>query len=231
MDAAGELGSRLPLEPTPGDHLMDVLLSRTGFSDEIRSGLISCEGQVVFAEVHTAKPNPACVPTQRVKYTVGETPVLRVAQGHEKLGLMGSKRGIDAISRQNLIWVIEACSRRLKKAKGGQAYLARLLGCRPHYLSAVIHGYDNRNLGRDYKTKIEQLFKLDPDWMDREHDESVVDYLVPRVPSLPHQRNIGTPSVPTSYVERLESTLEEALKRIAALESEVGSRSSTRRKP
>ena len=208
---------------------MDVALRRLGPAYESSAGLISCEGHVVFAEVHTAKVNPSCVPTQGVRYTIGKSPLLRVAQDSAIIGDMGSKRGHDEIVRRNLLYVIEACSRRLGRSKGGMAYLARVIGCRPHYLSAVTHGYDNRNLGRTYKTKIEQLFKLDPDWMDREHDETVVGYLVSRVPSLPHQRNIDKPSVPTSYVERLESTLEEALKRIAALESAQASKSSTRK--
>lgn len=157
---------------------------------------------------------------------------MRAANRDVMLGLMAEvKRGQDAIVRQNLLYVIEACSRRLGRASGGQSYLARLLGSRPQYISSVVNAYDNRNLGRDFKAKIEELFRLDPDWMDREHDETVVGYLLPRVPSLPHQRNTGTSSAPTSYVRRLESTLDEALKRIAALESEGGSKSSTRRKP
>ena len=95
------------------------------------------------------------------------------------------KRPIDHVARQNLMYVVQACARALGKVQGGQSYLAELLGSRPQYMSSVVKGYEGRNLGREFKAKIEHLFKLVDGWMDTPHGPEVVLKLVPKVPPKP----------------------------------------------
>lgn len=148
-------------------------------------------------------------------------------------GMGEHKRGQDEIARQNLLYVIEACSRRLGRSQGGQTYLAQLLGSTSPYISSVVRGYRDRNIGRDLKTKIEQVFNLSADWMDDEHGPEIVSWLVPRIPSLPRRQTVSKAGgVPEAYVRQLESTraeLEALKQRLAELESRRGPGSNTRK--
>lgn len=152
--------------------------------------------------------------------------VMQPAKLNGTIWEMVRKRHIDEIGRENLAFVVEACSRRVGKARGGQVYLSRLLGTPETHLSAVKHG--KRNL-RELKARIEQLLSLPDDWMDREHDESAVSYLEPRIPSRPNLQNIGTRSARTGSVAHLERKLDEALGQISELRSLLESKSNTRK--
>ena len=153
--------------------------------------------------------------------------VMRIAQAQAMMaGMAIRKRQIDEIRRENLRLVVEACSRRLGKARGGQVYLSRLLNTPETHLSALKHG--KRNL-RDLPERIEKRLNLGDGWMDREHDESVVEELSRRLPSLPHQQNKGTRAPRPGYVQLPESKWHEVLDRISELESRLASKSSTRK--
>lgn len=138
------------------------------------------------------------------------------------------RREQDEIAIQNLVYVIEACSRRLGRARGGRTYLAEILGVQAPYLSVLTNRYEGRNLGRELKGKIEAAFNLDPGWMDHAHDASIVAWLLERVPSRPRRRNTGNQADPTSYAE-LERKLHELERQISELKSGLGSKSSTRK--
>jgi len=126
------------------------------------------------------------------------------------------KRPIDHVARQNLMYVIEACARAQGKSKGGQSYLAALLGTRPHYLSAVIHGQNGRNLGREFKAKIEQLLKLEDGWMDIAHSSAVVLHLVSMVPPKPHHPEMSSREIAAlrQEIRELRATVEALVARL-----------------
>lgn len=157
-------------------------------------------------------------------------PPMRVAQDYVNMIRMATmRRGQDEIARQNFVYVIEACSRRLGRQRGGVAYLARVLGTQATYISQVASGYKGRNPGRQIKDKIESKFGLDADWMDREHDDSVVSWLESRVPSLPYERSRGTRAVPSGYVVLPKSKLDDFQRQIDELRSQLGSKSNSRK--
>lgn len=152
------------------------------------------------------------------------------AQGYVTIGSMAElKRGQDEIARQNLVYVIEACSKRLGGPRGGVRHLAQLLGTQETYISQLASGYRGRTPGKKLKARIETKFGLDPDWMDHAHDGSVVEWLVPRVPSLPYSQSRGTPAARSGLSAHQRSVNADLQRQIDELRSLLASKQSTRK--
>lgn len=130
-------------------------------------------------------------------------------------------RPADETSRKNLEFIIEACARRIGKARGGQAYLARLLQTPYTHLSAVRYG--KRNM-RELKDRIENILGLPSGWLEDAHGGDVVAWLEPRIPLRPYPQKVSNPAKPAS-----SALSDEDVQRIAdALAARMGLKPSNR---
>lgn len=136
---------------------------------------------------------------------------------------------MDEINRENLRLLEEACARIVGKARGGQIYLARLVGTPASHLSAIRHaGRTGRKMGPEFKEKVESRLNLGRGWMDAPHDASDVGEIVRKLSSLPRPQSEGRRAFQPGYGQ-LVRNVAELQRQIDELKSQLASKSNTRK--